>query len=158
MARTRAETMPARYRLENVSFGDTPSRTGASASRHSGSRWHATKGAKNGRVSSNRLRRWRAKHASLRAARRSQSEGMTIRLAVSPLPLLILLAASVVVATTAAGSSELRAILAAPNADGVAITLIAGESATSEHPFFRSLGSGGRACATCHVPSQGWTL
>jgi cytochrome c peroxidase len=83
---------------------------------------------------------------------------MTIRLAVSPLPLLILLAASVVVATTAAGSSELRAILAAPNADGVAITLIAGESATSEHPFFRSLGSGGRACATCHVPSQGWTL
>lgn len=26
------------------------------------------------------------------------------------------------------------------------------------NPFFKSLGSNGRSCATCHLPSQGWTI
>lgn len=89
---------------------------------------------------------------------------MMVRLAAARRPFLFLLVASALsvatagVTSTAAGSSELRALLAAANADGVAITLIAGEGVTPDHPFFRPLGSGGRACATCHVPSQGWTL
>jgi len=44
--------------------------------------------------------------------------------------------------------------VAAPNTDGVAITLSAGGGVTAEHPFFRALGSTGRACATCHVPAE----
>lgn len=26
------------------------------------------------------------------------------------------------------------------------------------NPFFKSLGSNGRSCASCHIPSQGWTI
>src|SRR6267143_965881 len=76
---------------------------------------------------------------------------MTGRLAVALLPLLLL-------ATTAAGPRVLPALVAAPNAEGVAITLGAGGAAMSEHPFFRGLGGSGRSCATCHVPTDGWSL
>ncbi|OQW42955.1 MAG: hypothetical protein A4S08_10790 [Proteobacteria bacterium SG_bin4] len=27
-----------------------------------------------------------------------------------------------------------------------------------KNPFFKSLGSNGRSCASCHIPSQGWTI
>src|SRR6185437_11439084 len=29
---------------------------------------------------------------------------------------------------------------------------------TSDNPFFRPLGTNGRACVTCHEPSAGWTI
>ena len=76
---------------------------------------------------------------------------MTARLAVALLPLLLL-------ATAAAGPRVLPALVAAPNADGVAVTLSAGGGLTADHPFFRGLGESGRACATCHVPADGWSL
>jgi len=76
---------------------------------------------------------------------------MTGRLAVALLPLLLL-------ATAAAGPRFLPALVAAPNADGVAVTLSAGGGLTLDHPFFKSLGASGRACATCHVPAEGWSL
>ena len=76
---------------------------------------------------------------------------MTARLAVALLPLLLL-------ATTAAGPRVLPALVAAPNTEGVAITLGAGGAGMPDHPFFKSLGGSGRACATCHVPADGWSL
>src|SRR2546426_6810302 len=76
---------------------------------------------------------------------------MTARLAVALLPLLLL-------ATTAAGPRVLPALVAAPNTEGVAITLAAGGAVMADHPFFKSLGGSGRACATCHVPADGWSL
>jgi len=76
---------------------------------------------------------------------------MTARPAIALLPLLL-------VATTAAGPSHLAALVAAPNADGVAITLSSDGGMGADHPFVRRLGPSGRACATCHVPAEGWSL
>jgi hypothetical protein len=51
-----------------------------------------------------------------------------------------------------------RAVSAA-NANGTLTTLnAAGQTATRGHPFFTSLGSNGRACVTCHQPSDGMAL
>src|SRR5919108_5915127 len=76
---------------------------------------------------------------------------MKARRAVALLPFLLL-------ATAAAGPGYFAALVAAPNADGVAVTLSSDGGVTPEHPFFRPLGSTGRACATCHVPAEGWSL
>jgi len=76
---------------------------------------------------------------------------MTARLAVALLPLLL-------VATVAAGPRLLPALVAAPNADGMAVTLSAGGGVTADHPFFRGFGESGRACATCHAAADGWSL
>ena len=76
---------------------------------------------------------------------------MKTRPAVALLPFVLL-------ATAAAGPGHLAALVAAPNAEGVAITLSSAGGVTPEHPFFRPLGSVGRACATCHVPAEGWSL
>ena len=66
--------------------------------------------------------------------------------------------AFVLLTTVAAGPSNLAALVAAPNADGVAVTLSVAGGIAADHPFFRALGTSGRACATCHVPSEGWSL
>jgi cytochrome c peroxidase len=75
---------------------------------------------------------------------------MTVRLAVALLALLL--------ATTAAGPRHLPALVAAPNPEGLAVTLSSAGAATPDHPFFASLGASARACATCHVPAEGWSL
>ena len=75
---------------------------------------------------------------------------MTGRPAIGLLALLLL-------ATVAAGPAHLVALLAAPNADGLAITLSAGAT-SADHAFFRPLGSSRRSCATCHTPTDGWSL
>jgi cytochrome c peroxidase len=46
----------------------------------------------------------------------------------------------------------------APNASGVAVTLSTAGEIDRRHPFFQSLGTNGRSCATCHVPEEGWTV
>lgn len=49
--------------------------------------------------------------------------------------------------------------LSAPNADGTLTTLnAAGPTDTRNHPYFTSLGNNGRACVTCHQPSDGMAL
>ncbi len=48
--------------------------------------------------------------------------------------------------------------LTARNADGTAGTLLTGAPVRVDHPFFRSLGTNGRACVTCHVPTEGWSI
>jgi hypothetical protein len=41
---------------------------------------------------------------------------------------------------------------------GVVQTVSANGAFTPDNPFFRSLGSNGRACVTCHQASDGWTI
>ncbi len=41
-------------------------------------------------------------------------------------------------------------------ADGKAAQVLRGDP--TQHPFFQSLGTNGRACISCHVPSAGWTI
>jgi hypothetical protein len=46
-----------------------------------------------------------------------------------------------------------------PNANGFVATYNTGNTAIDlTGPFFQSLGTNGRSCGTCHVPSQGWTV
>jgi cytochrome c peroxidase len=61
-------------------------------------------------------------------------------------------------ATGAVGGRHLPLGLPAPNASGIAQTVVAGRAVSADEPFFRTLGTNGRACATCHVPSEGWSL
>ena len=44
------------------------------------------------------------------------------------------------------------------DATGFGDTFDASGSIDSSNPFFASLGTNGRACGTCHVQSQGWTI
>jgi cytochrome c peroxidase len=46
----------------------------------------------------------------------------------------------------------------AGNPDGIAGTLFTGDPVSVNHPFFRALGTNGRTCATCHVPTEGWSM
>src|SRR5262249_7317490 len=73
-------------------------------------------------------------------------------------PAIVVLLFVLLLTTIAAGPSNLSALVATPNADGVAVTLSVAGGISPDHPFFRALGTSGRACATCHVPSQGWSL
>lgn len=50
------------------------------------------------------------------------------------------------------------AALLAVNSAGVARTFTTQGSIDTGNLFFRSLGSNGRACVSCHVASQGWTV
>jgi cytochrome c peroxidase len=51
-----------------------------------------------------------------------------------------------------------REILAAPNPSGEAVTYTPLGAIDRQNPFFQSLGTNGRACATCHRPGEGWTI
>jgi cytochrome c peroxidase len=46
----------------------------------------------------------------------------------------------------------------ARNVDGTAGMLVTGDAVSVNHQFFRSLGTNGRTCATCHVPTEGWSI
>lgn len=48
--------------------------------------------------------------------------------------------------------------LSAQNPTGVSATLSTTGSFDFNNPFFKSLGTNGRSCVTCHEPSQGWTV
>lgn len=61
---------------------------------------------------------------------------------------------------TSSSKSELGARLTVPNENGTAATLsVNGPIDTStNNPFFRSLGTNGRTCGSCHVPDDNWTV
>jgi len=67
-------------------------------------------------------------------------------------------AALVVIATTfaASGATDRAEVVAFPNVSG-ALGVI-GLDRAAGNPFFQSLGTNGRSCATCHLPAQGWTI
>jgi cytochrome c peroxidase len=45
-----------------------------------------------------------------------------------------------------------------PNPSGAHRTFTARGSIDTNNPFFQSLGTNGRACASCHQPGDGWTI
>ena len=45
-----------------------------------------------------------------------------------------------------------------PNATGLLETYNSGGPIDLTGPFFQSLGTNGRSCASCHRPAQGWTI
>jgi len=49
-------------------------------------------------------------------------------------------------------------LLPFPNATGMAATYSTQGTLDLTNPFFASLGSNGRSCASCHVPASGWTI
>jgi cytochrome c peroxidase len=58
-------------------------------------------------------------------------------------------------ASAQGGPSE----LVTPDASGILETLsTSGPAIDLKNPFFQSLGTNGRACITCHVPSQAWSI
>src|SRR5688572_11397433 len=57
----------------------------------------------------------------------------------------------------AAGGHHLPNLFAFANPTGEARTL-APAAIDTDNPFFQPLGSNDRACATCHLPSDGWSL
>lgn len=46
----------------------------------------------------------------------------------------------------------------APNPTGIALTYTKKNRIDTTNPFFQSLGTNGRTCASCHVESSGWSL
>lgn len=77
-----------------------------------------------------------------------------------PRPLLLALAAVLAAITLlgAGGPSHLAPVLDAANESGVARTISTTGPIDLSNPFFQNLGTNGRACVTCHVASEGWTI
>src|SRR5215813_10686321 len=71
----------------------------------------------------------------------------------------VTLVATTVVATAYASSVPARraSALTFPNQSGIVAT-IGLDDTNSANPFFQSLGTNGRSCATCHQPAQAWTI
>jgi len=60
--------------------------------------------------------------------------------------------------STADLDAEESALGAGLNAYGVGTSLHTSGAIDSTNPFFQQLGTNPRTCATCHSPSQGWTM
>src|SRR5438552_19759 len=58
----------------------------------------------------------------------------------------------------AGGPDHLPPVLDFANESGVARTYSAAGAIDLSNAFFQSLGTNGRSCVTCHVPSEGWTV
>jgi cytochrome c peroxidase len=73
-----------------------------------------------------------------------------------------LLAALAAGAAPAADESARRQqappLIFAPNPHGVAATFHTSGRIDQGNPFFRSLGTNGRSCGTCHTAQEGWTI
>jgi cytochrome c peroxidase len=66
--------------------------------------------------------------------------------------------AAAVAAAGSPGRDRLPALIGFPNRTGEARTLSVAGPLDLDNPFFQSLGSNGRSCVTCHVPSDGWSI
>ena len=58
----------------------------------------------------------------------------------------------------AGGPNHLAPVLDFANETGVARTFSPAGPIDLSNPFFQTLGTNARACVTCHVPSEGWTI
>jgi cytochrome c peroxidase len=68
-------------------------------------------------------------------------------------------AVSLASAPTAGTQEPRRDMLDTANPSGVLRTItLDGEPLDFRNPFFKSLGTNGRACVSCHVPATGWTI
>jgi hypothetical protein len=66
--------------------------------------------------------------------------------------------AAALLAASGAGAASLPNDLPIPNATGFAATFSTTGSIDLGNEFFQSLGTNGRRCVTCHVPTTGWTI
>jgi hypothetical protein len=74
------------------------------------------------------------------------------------LHLLCALAALTASLAPTGGSADLPLEVDFRNASGMLRTLSTAGPIDLSNPFFQSLGTNGRACVTCHMPSDGWGL
>ena len=72
--------------------------------------------------------------------------------------LLTLLAAPVFAMGNNGKSDHLPNMFKSTNEHGIDATYSTTGSIDLNNPFFKSLGSNDRSCATCHVPSEGWVI
>src|SRR3954447_16012357 len=69
------------------------------------------------------------------------------------------LAAAFLFAAHPAASDDFQRNLSAfPNENGVSQTLVSTGPLHLTGPFFQSLGTNGRSCATCHQPGDSWSV
>ena len=67
--------------------------------------------------------------------------------------------AAIVVSALPASAQNSKAVLDTPNPGGILRTItLDGKPIDMNNPFFQSLGTNGRSCASCHVPNTGWTI
>ncbi|HEY1801389.1 MAG TPA: hypothetical protein VGG46_10690 [Terriglobales bacterium] len=68
------------------------------------------------------------------------------------------LAIGLLVFTSPAFSQSVRTPLLSLNPNGVVSTISTSGSIDLRNPFFKKIGTNGRTCLSCHVPSQGWSI
>jgi cytochrome c peroxidase len=85
---------------------------------------------------------------------------MTVRTPVRAIALAAVLwmAATTLAATAKLSGDTMPNMLAFPNEAGTTRTFSVNGEIDLNNPFFQSLGSNGRACVTCHQPSDAWTV
>jgi len=59
---------------------------------------------------------------------------------------------------TGFAQNQSRSILPAENPSGVSATFSTTGNFDFNNPFFKSLGTNGRSCVTCHQPAEGWGI
>jgi cytochrome c peroxidase len=65
----------------------------------------------------------------------------------------------IAIAAAGAWAGPRRGVIDAPNAAGVLRTVtLDGGPLDETNPFFKSLGTNGRSCVSCHAPESGWTI
>jgi cytochrome c peroxidase len=69
-----------------------------------------------------------------------------------------LLAAVAVPAFAESNVEKLRNMFRSVNSHGIDATFSTAGYIDLNNPFFKSLGTNGRSCSTCHVPSEGWVI
>lgn len=74
------------------------------------------------------------------------------------IPALFMLFSVPALADSNGNSDRLPNMFSAPNSHGKDATYSTAGFIDLNNPFFKSLGTNGRSCASCHIPSQGWTI
>ena len=77
---------------------------------------------------------------------------------VATLGLTLVLAAAVSFRSRASADGDSRDLQPFLNGSGVSQTISTNGAFAPDGPFFQSLGTNGRACATCHQAGTGWTI
>lgn len=76
----------------------------------------------------------------------------------SPLTSLLCLALVLLGAISLFGGKMLPNPLFTPDRSGVLSTYSTAGTIDTQNPFFQRLGTNGRTCSTCHIPSSAWTI
>ncbi|MGC2696648.1 MAG: hypothetical protein WA738_12755 [Candidatus Angelobacter sp.] len=72
--------------------------------------------------------------------------------------IMVMLAGGLLLGINAELQAQDRSILASKDPSGVSATFSTTGSFDFNNPFFKSLGTNGRSCVTCHQPNEGWGI